>query len=80
MLHPPFVLSKEKRQNQSLTQDVTPFVNNIILQYTNLLPFETEPHTIQTIPLAREHCDSYLYYIRCKTLEVTPSQNPFQNF
>ena len=27
---------------------------------------------------AREHCDSYLYYIRYKTLEVTPSQNPFQ--
>ena len=28
--------------------------------------------------MAREHCDSYLYYIRYKTLEVTPSQNPFQ--
>ena len=31
-----------------------------------------------TIPLARKHCDSYLYYIRYKTLEVLPSQNPFQ--
>ena len=28
--------------------------------------------------MAREHCDSYLYYIRYKTLEVTPSQRPFQ--
>ena len=28
--------------------------------------------------MAREHCYSYLYYIRYKTLEVTPSQNPFQ--
>ena len=28
--------------------------------------------------MAREHCDSYLYYIRYKTLEVTPSQNPVQ--
>ena len=63
MLPPPFVLSTEKRQNRSLTQDVTPF-NNIIFQYTNLLPCETEPHTKHTIPLAREHCDSYLYYIR----------------
>ena len=78
MLPPPFVLSTEKRQNQSLTQDVTPFLNNIIFHYTKPLPFQTEPLTINTIPLAREHCASYLYYIRYKTLEITPSQNPFQ--
>ena len=78
MLPPPFALSTEKRQNRSLTQDVTPFLNNIIFQYTNPLSFETEPHTIHTVTLAREHCDSYLSYIRYKTLEVTPSQNPFQ--
>ena len=78
MLPTPFALSIEKRQNRSLTQDVTPFLHNIIFQCTNPLPFETEPHTIHTIPLAREHCDSYLYYIRYKTLEVTPSQRPFQ--
>ena len=70
MLPPPFVLSTEKRQNRSLTQDVTPLLNNIIFQYTNPLPFETEPHTIHTIPLARELCDSYLYYIRYETLEI----------
>ena len=28
--------------------------------------------------MAREHCDSYLYYIRYKTLEIKPSQNSFQ--
>ena len=28
--------------------------------------------------MAREHCDSYLYYIRYKTLEITQSQNNFQ--
>ena len=73
-----FTLNTEKRQNRSLIQDVTPFLNNIIFQYTNPLPFETEPHTIHTIPLPREHCDSYLYYIRYKTLEITSSQTPFQ--
>ena len=78
MLPPSFVLSTEKGQNRSLIQDVTPFLNNIIFQYTNPLPFETEPHTIHTIPLAREHCDSYLYYIRYKTLKITSSQTPFQ--
>ena len=78
MLPTPFTLNTEKRQNQSLIQDVTPSLNNIIFQYTNPLPFETEPHTVHTIPLAREHCDSYLYYIRYKTLEITSSQTPFQ--
>ena len=78
MLPTPFILTTEKRQNRSLIQDVTPFLNNIIFQYTNPLPFETEPHTVHTIPLAREHCDLYLYYIRYKTLEITPSQTPFQ--
>ena len=28
--------------------------------------------------MAREHCDSYLNYILCKTLEITSSQTPFQ--
>ena len=78
MLPPPFTLTTEKRQNRSLIQDVTPFLHNIFFQYTNPLPFETEPHTLHTIPLAREHCDSYFYYIRYKTLEITPSQTPFQ--
>ena len=78
MLPTPFTLNTEKRQNRYLIQDVTPFLNNIIFQYTNSLPFETEPHIIHTIPLAREHCDSYLYYIRYKTLEIISSQTPFQ--
>ena len=77
MLPPPFVLSTEQCQKRSHTQDAIPFLNKIIFQYTHLLPFETEPHTIHTIPLAREHCDSYLYYIRYKTLELIPSQTLF---
>ena len=62
MLPTPFTFTTEKRQNRSLIQDVTPFLNNIIFQYTNPLP------------LVREHCDSYLYYIQYKTLDITPSQ------
>ena len=74
------MLSTDKRQNRSIIQDVTPFLNNIIFQYTNPLPFEKEPHTIHTIPLAREHCNAYLYYIRYRTLEITSSQKPIQDF
>ena len=77
MIPTPFTFTTEKRQNRSLIQDVTPFLNNIIFQYTNPLPFETEPHILHTIPLVREHCDSYLYYIQYKTLDITPSQTPF---
>ena len=78
MLPTPFTVTTDKRQNRSLIQDVTPFLQNIIFQYTNPLPFETEPHILHTIPLIREHCDSYLYYIHYKTLDITPSQTPFQ--
>ena len=77
MLPTTYTLTTEKRQNRSLIQNVTPFLNNIIFQYTNPLPFETEPHTVHTIQLAREHCDSYLYYIRYKTFEMTSSQTLF---
>ena len=80
MLPAPFTLTTDKRQNRSLIQDVTPLLNNIIFQYLNPLPFETEPHTVHTYPLARENCDSYLYYIRYKTLEITSSQTSFQVF
>ena len=70
MLPTPFTVSNDKRQNRSLIQYVTPFLQNIIFQYTNPLPFETEPHILHTIPLIREHCDSYLYYIQYKTLYI----------
>ena len=50
MLPPPFFLSTDQRQKHSSTQDVIPFLNNIIFQYTNPLSFETEPHSVHTIP------------------------------
>ena len=78
MLPSPFAISRDQRQKRSLTQDVIPFLNNITFQYTNPLSFEAEPRNINTIPLLREHCDSYLYYFRYKTTKITHSQNPFQ--
>ena len=32
--------------------------------YTKPLSFENEPYTLETIPLIREHLDSYLFYLR----------------
>ena len=78
MLPTPFLFSPKHRSARSITQDVILFLNNLFLQYTNPLPFDTEAHSIHTIPLLREYLDSYLYYFRYKTLELTPSQQPSQ--
>ena len=59
MLPTLFLLSSDQRQKRSLTQDIIPFFNKIIFHYTNPHSFETEPHSIHTISLTREHCDSY---------------------
>ena len=80
MLPTPFSLSSDQRQKCSVTQDVTPFLQNIIFQYTNPLSFEIEPHNIHGIPLAREHRDSYSYYFQYKTLEITPSHNSYSKY
>ena len=78
ILRTPISLSTDQRQKRSLPQDVIPFLKTIIFQYTNPLSFETEPHNIHTIPLVREHRESHLYYFRYKTIEIIPSQTPFQ--
>ena len=52
MLPTPFQCSTAPTRNvRSITQDISPFLQNLIFQYTNPLPFETEPHSIHTIPL-----------------------------
>ena len=58
--------------------DLNPFLQNIISHYTQPLPFENEPHTIETIPLIREHLDTYLFYIRYKVLTITAEYPAFQ--
>ena len=54
------------------------FLQNILSHYTQPLPFENEPHTIETIPLIREHLDTYLFYIRYKVLTITEEYPTFQ--
>ena len=74
----PFPLSPQHRSARSLTQDVMPIINNLIFQYTNPLQFETEAHSMRTIPLLREHFNSYFYHFRYKTLKITPPQQLFR--
>ena len=58
--------------------ELNPFIQNIISYYTQPLPFENEPQTIETIPLIREHLDTYLFYIRYKVLTITAEYPAFQ--
>ena len=54
------------------------FLQNIISHNTQPLPFENEPHTIETVPPIREHLDTYLFYIRYKVLTITTEYPAFQ--
>ena len=79
MLPTPFQCSTPRTRNiRSITHDINPPLQNLIFQYKNPLLFETEPHSIHTIPLLREHLDSYLNYLRFKIYEITPTQTPFK--
>ena len=57
--------------------ELNPFLQNIISHYTQPLPFENEPHTIEKIPLIREHLDTYLFYNRYKVLTITSEYPSF---
>ena len=58
--------------------ELNPFLQNIISHYTQPLPCENEPHTIETIPLIRENLDTYLFYVRYKVLTITAEYLAFQ--
>ena len=59
-------------------REITPFLQNIIYNYTQPLPFENEPFTIETIPLIREHLDTYLFYIRYRSTTIITEYPTFQ--
>ena len=63
MLPAPIIPSSQQRQIRFFTQDVIPYLHIIIFQYTNPLPFETEPTlmkqklSIQTKLILKKHTD-----------------------
>ena len=71
----PFVFNTSQRVTRDISQTLTQFLNNIIYNSTTPLSFETYPEDIYTIPLIREHHDSYLYYIETHSL-VANSEEP----
>ena len=59
-------------------REITPFLQNIIYNYTQPLSFENEPFIIETFPLIREHLDTYLFYIRYRNTTITTEYPTFQ--
>ena len=58
--------------------EIIPFLQNIVYNYTKPLPFENEPYSLETIPLIREHLDSYLFYIRHRSTTASTEYSSFQ--
>ena len=75
---PPFVCDNTShRITGELSQTPSKYPKNLIYNSTAPLSFETYPEDIYTIPLIREHHDSYLYYIDTHSLVETPDEPPF---
>ena len=50
----------------------------IVYNYTKPLSFESEPHSLETIFLIREHLDTYLFYIRHRSTTIPTEYPAFQ--
>ena len=57
---------------------IKPFSHNFVYNYTQPLSFENEPYSLETIPLIREHLDTYLFYIRNRYTTVSTEYPSFQ--
>ena len=49
-----------------------------VYNYTKPLSFEKEPYSLETIPLIREHLDTYLFYIRHRSTTISTEYPAFQ--
>ena len=63
LVPPPFRIENISTNRKNIKNDLIPFLENIICNYTNPLDCKQEPHTITSFLLTSEHLDSYLYYI-----------------
>ena len=53
----PFEITYIRNANEFKTE-MKPFLHNIVHNYTQPLSFENEPHSLETIPIIREHLDT----------------------
>ena len=58
--------------------EIKPFLNNIVYNNTKPLLFENAPYSLETIPLIREHLDTYLFYIRHRSTTASTEYPSFR--
>ena len=73
----PFEINYIKNAKVMKTE-IKPFLHEIVYNYTQPLSFENEPYSLETIPLFREHLDTYLFYIRYRSTTVSTENPSFQ--
>ena len=75
--HSPFEINYIKNAKVIKTE-IKPFLHNIVYNYTQPLSFENEPYSLETIPLIREHLDTYVFYIGYRSTTVFTEYPSFQ--
>ena len=70
--------TSQTRDIRSLSHDIKLVLNNLIFRFKNPLPFEIEARSIHTIPLLREHLDSYLSITSDTKYVATPVEKAIQ--
>ena len=73
----PFEISHIKNA-KVVKAEIKPFLHNIVYNYTQPLSFENEPYGLKTIPLIREHRDTYLFYVRHRSTTASTDYPSFQ--
>ena len=58
--------------------EIKPFLHNIVYNFTQPLSFENKPYSLETIPLMREHLDTYVFYIRHRSTTASTEYPFFQ--
>ena len=73
----PFEITYNKNAKVIKTE-LKPFLQNIVYNYTQLLSFENEPFSLETIPVIRKHLDTYLFYTRHRSTTASTEYPSFQ--
>ena len=66
------------KKTKVIKTEIKPFLHNIVYNYTKPLSFENESYSLETIPLIREHLDTYLFYLGHRYTTVSTEYPAFE--
>ena len=65
-------------KNAKVKTEIKQFLHKIFYNYPQPLLFENEPYSVETIPLIREHLDTYLFYFIHRSTTASTDYPSFQ--